>query len=200
MLKIALVPALLLFLIEVIQMKDQGYAYFNAGWNNCDFAQFIVFMWMFIFNQLQIEDSFVIMPELRITLVILSLIKLLFFLRVFEEYGFLVQIILVCCIDLIPFITFYIVFLVLFSLIFSVLKMEIDFENNQQSHIGYFEKMLLETFRSSIGEVGLPKYDALLQEPSSFCRSINVLLIWVVWFLQVFFMLVIMLNFLIAVL
>lgn len=58
--------------------------------------------------------------------------------------------------------------------------------------------MLMETFRSSIGEVGLPKYSAILAEPYSKCGQINQILIWVMWFIQVFFMLVIMLNFLIA--
>jgi hypothetical protein len=109
------------------------------------------------------------MPELRILLVILSLIKLLFFLRVFEEYGFLVQIIMSCCIDLIPFITFYMIALFMFSIIFVVLNMEIDVENNMLRHVGFFQKMLMETFRSSIGEVGLPKYTAIVNEPYSKC-------------------------------
>jgi hypothetical protein len=66
--------------------------------------------------------------------------------------------------------------------------------------MGFFEKMLLETFRSSIGEVGLPKYSVLLGRPDTPCSDINLILIWVIWFVQVFFMLVIMLNFLIAIL
>jgi hypothetical protein len=140
------------------------------------------------------------MPELKIVLVMLSLVKLLFFLRVFEEYGFLVQIIMVCCIDLIPFITFYMIFLFMFSITFVVLNMEVDDANNESKHIGFFEKMLLETFRSAIGEVGLPKYSAILEKPDSYCKSLNIALIWIIWYLQVFFMLVIMLNFLIAVL
>ena len=85
--------------------------------------QFVIFIIIFLFNEIGIEDSFAFMPELRIILVILSLIKLLFFLRVFEEYGFLVQIIMVCCIDLIPFITFYLIFLLMFSVVFVVLQM-----------------------------------------------------------------------------
>ena len=172
MLEIALFPALLLFLVEIIQIQEQGAQYFR-GWNICDFSQFIIFIIIFAFNQFGIEDDFVIMPELRIILVILSLIKLLFFLRVFEEYGFLVQIIMVCCVDLIPFITFYMIFLFMFSISFVVLNMEIDAENNESKHIGFFEKMLIETFRSSIGEVGLPKYTAMLEMPESYCNSIN---------------------------
>jgi hypothetical protein len=90
----------------------------------------VIFIIIFAFNQFGIEDNFVIMPEMRIILVILSFVKLLFFLRVFEEYGFLVQIIMSCVIDLIPFITFYMIFLFIFSITFLVLGMEIDKENN----------------------------------------------------------------------
>lgn len=140
------------------------------------------------------------MPELRIILVILSFVKLMFFLRVFEKYGFLVQIIMSCCIDLIPFIFFYMIAIIMFSLVFATLKMEIDEENNTSRHVGFFEKMLIETFRSSIGEVGLPKYSLLLARPDSVCNTLNIALIWVTWFIQVFFMFIIMMNFLIAVL
>ena len=44
----------------------------------------------------------------------------------------------------------------------------------------------------------MPMY-APLKEDDSMFRSINVTLIWICWFFQAFFMLVIMLNFLIAV-
>jgi uncharacterized membrane protein len=37
MLQIATVPALLLFLVELIQIQEQGSNYFG-GWNNCDFS------------------------------------------------------------------------------------------------------------------------------------------------------------------
>ena len=137
MLQIALFPALLLFLVEIIQIREQGMEYFG-GWNICDFTQFVIFMIIFLFNQFGIEDTFVIMPEFRIILVILSLVKLLFFLRVFEEYGFLVQIIMSCVIDLMPFIVFYMIALFMFSIIFVVLNMEIDVENNMLRHVGFF--------------------------------------------------------------
>jgi hypothetical protein len=84
-------------------------------------------MIVFLFNYIGIDGNNAFLPEIRIILVVLSLIKLLFFLRVFEEYGFLVQIVMSCCIDLIPFITIYLIFLFMFSITFVVLGMEIDF-------------------------------------------------------------------------
>lgn len=140
------------------------------------------------------------MPEIKILLLILTMLKLLFFIRVFEGLGFLVQIILKCCIDLVPFVVSYLVFLLIFTLSFLVLHMEVDGENQTMQHIGTIAKMYIETFRSSIGEVGLPTYTKLLETPESFMRDVDQFLIWALWFIQVFFMLVIMLNFLIAVL
>ena len=45
----------------------------------------------------------------------------------------------------------------------------------------------------------MPKYEKILEKEPSIFKDINIYLIWLVWFVQTFFMLVIMLNFLIAV-
>ena len=59
--------------------------------------------------------------------------------------------------------------------------------------------MLLQTFRTAVGELGIPKYSKILQMEDSVFKSLNIALIWICWFMQTFFMLVIMMNFLIAV-
>lgn len=45
----------------------------------------------------------------------------------------------------------------------------------------------------------MPKYEKISEKHDSIFKDINIYLIWLVWFIQTFFMLVIMLNFLIAV-
>ena len=69
------------------------------------------------------------MPEIKIVLIVLTMIKLLFFLRVFEEFAFLVNIIQKCCMDIGSFIVAYIMFLLIFTMAFMVLDMELDEEN-----------------------------------------------------------------------
>ena len=59
--------------------------------------------------------------------------------------------------------------------------------------------MLLQTFRTAIGELGMPMYGNILAKEESYFKDINIVLIWILWFAFTFFMLVIMLNFLIAV-
>lgn len=83
------------------------------------------------------------MPEAKMLLILLAFLKLLFFVRIFEEYGFLVQMIRLCVIDLIPFITSYMIFLMVFSVCFVVLKMEIDPEVAEVENLSYFQMMFL---------------------------------------------------------
>jgi hypothetical protein len=45
----------------------------------------------------------------------------------------------------------------------------------------------------------MPVYTEILQKDDQLFKSINITLIWATWFFQTFFMLIIMLNFLIAV-
>jgi hypothetical protein len=48
-----------------------------------------------------------------------------------------------------------------------------------------------------MGELAMPGYSAISKKNTGFA-SFNILLMWVLWYVSVFFMLVIMLNFLIA--
>ena len=48
-----------------------------------------------------------------------------------------------------------------------------------------------------MGELAMPGYDAILDKNTKFAKY-NIILMWVLWYISVFFMLVIMLNFLIA--
>lgn len=80
----------------------------------------------------------VYMPELKMLLILLAFLKLLFFVRIFEEYGFLVQMIRLCVLDLIPFIMSYMIFLMVFTVCFVVLKMEIDPEVAEVQNLSYF--------------------------------------------------------------
>jgi hypothetical protein len=128
MLKVAILPAVVLFSIEIIQMREQGVIDYFNGWNIIDFSLFMVFLSLEYFKFIGMDDTMPYMPETKLILIILAFLKLLFFVRIFEDYGFLVQMILLCVLDLIPFIISYIIFLFIFTICFVVLKMEIDEE------------------------------------------------------------------------
>jgi hypothetical protein len=42
--------------------------------------------------------------------------------------------------------------------------------------------MLLQTFRTAIGELGMPMYGNILAKEDSIFKSINIALIWICWF------------------
>ena len=100
---------------------------------------------------------------------------------------------------MIPFIISYVIFLVVFTICFVVLKMEIDPEVAETEGLTYSQKMFLQTFRTALGELGMPVYTEILAKEDQVFKSINITLIWITWYFQTFFMLIIMLNFLIAV-
>lgn len=97
----------------------------------------------------------------------------------------------------------YFTLVLIFSICFTVLGTEIDGEVVDAGAEGYeqseFQLMVLQVFRTSIGELSMPKYDHIKAMDDSFFKSLNIYLIWAAWFLQSFFMLVVMMNFLIAV-
>ena len=172
------------------------------GWNIIDFMQFWIFISLQYFTRGGKNDAGVFIPELKLLLIIMAFLKLLFFIRIFEAYGFLVQMISACVQDLIPFLMSYWIFMIVFSICFVVLNMEIDPEVAEADGLNYFQKTILQTFRTSIGQLGMPTYHNIIRankmNPSIF-NTINIYLIWLIWAIQTFFMLVIMLNFLIAV-
>jgi hypothetical protein len=139
------------------------------------------------------------MPEIKMTLIFLAFMKMLFFVRIFEKFGFLVQMILLCVLDLIPFIISYMIFFMVFTICFVTLRMEVDPEVDLVENLSYFQKMLLQTFRTAIGEVAMPMYGKIMAKEGSIFNSIHIILIWICWFVQIIFMFIIMLNFLIAV-
>jgi hypothetical protein len=61
LMQIAIPPALILFLIEMIQMSQQGIEYF-MGWNLVDFSLFSIFLGFEYLKQMGIEHSALAAP------------------------------------------------------------------------------------------------------------------------------------------
>ena len=74
------------------------------------------------------DNKVIFFPELKLINIILAFMKILFFIRIYEKFRFLVQMILSCVLALVPFIISYIEFLLVFSVYYVVLEMEIDSE------------------------------------------------------------------------
>jgi len=193
MFKIASFPATILLIVEMIQIKWQGIEYFY-GWNMIDFLQLVVFGILFILRFEGLDHQMLYFAQFKLLNIILAIFKLMFFIRIFEAYGFLVQMVVYCVQDLIPFLVCYMTFLLVFAICYTVLQLDIDPEVAENAPIlNKFQQLLLETFRNAIGELALPMYSSILEaqteggtKPANGFLLINVYLIWLVFFVQTY--------------
>jgi hypothetical protein len=130
-------------------------------------------------------------------MVVLAFIKILFFMRIFEDYGFLVQMVLLTLVELIPFFGLFVIATIFFAMCLFVIQVDIDSELAAVDAPRIIV-LLIQVYRVAIGEPGVPKHASLITD-GTFYSTANILLIWGVWFCNTFFMIIIMLNFLIAV-
>lgn len=196
-----------LIMIECMQVRLNGLGYFDSFWNFIDLGEFILFF-LFLCSQkgilgeiLFIEGLCNYSPEIKLILVALAFVKLIFFIRIIDKFGLLVRMIATCFYALIPFIVCFMMFLFMFSFMLIVLNNQIDSEVVEAEYISFVHKTVLQAFRTSIGELGMPRYPNIMEDQSitENQRHLNIYLIWAVWYTQTFTMLVVLLNFIIAV-
>lgn len=145
-------------------MRKLGYEqYFSSIWNKFDITLFILFLVYSIMRF--VNPSQTLIPKsgnkmhsaqlvfwivMNSLLMINSLIKILFFLRIYSKFGMLVQLILSVIIDIKNFIFFFILWLILFSLLYRIagIKIDRDHYKNVNSYLAY----IIVIFRNSIGD------------------------------------------------
>lgn len=104
-----------------------------------------------------------------------------------------------CIHDVFLFLFFYLVFLFYFFLMFLVSGANVS--PDDYSTLQPLTHIWIQVFRNSIGDIATPQFDYWdhFLESDSELRDTGVLLIWLIWFFEILFMLVILLNFLIAI-
>ena len=77
----------------------------------------------------------------------------------------------------------------------------VSFDDSDYSTLLGFMVSFLEVFRSSIGDVRAPLYDYWVDSYSTHPKSATwvIAVIWLIWFANAFFVFIILLNFLIAI-
>ncbi|CDW79314.1 wd-40 repeat protein [Stylonychia lemnae] len=178
---------LLYFLIyEIKQIRVQRSQYFNDGWNYFDFSHIIAFTTFCILDFTnESQDNLIL---IKILVIVLSFMKLFFFLRIYDGFSFLVQMMAGVFKDLKYFLLFFIIFILQFGMIFLVLfkAQQID-EYNGVNKLAYF----LMAFRISSGDFQLDDYHS--QEDGL------VIFTWVIWLIAVMTLNIVFMNFIIAV-
>jgi hypothetical protein len=123
--------------------------------------------------------------------------------RIVEDFGFLGQMVTLTVIDMSYFLFYFIFFVGMFTWINYTFHLIVaNEETNDYPGVMNAMALVVMTFRNSIGDLAPPDYKEWLGEKEELDSSLKVVyvgIIWSVWVIQVIFMIVTLLNFLIAV-
>ena len=155
----------------------------------------ILFGYWNIYNQLYVGTLELTTKLVMIGLILVCLLKLFFFMRIFKKFAYIVTMILEVFTDLRAFLTFYLILIVMCSLIFDVIAVN---PAGEYEKIGPFAGNLFATLRLSLGDFDF----GVLAETDAKKGALDVnqhLLYWIIWLCLVVFSALIFLNFIIAV-
>lgn len=132
-------------------------------------------------------------------------VKILFFMQLSPEYSSLVSMVTSTFGSVGPFIRFLILWMIFFTVLYYNLRIEIEEGDEQYNNLPPILQYFMMTYRDSIGDISIPGYkgwDSKFGNETTKDRAnktIIILLIWVVWLMNQFMCLIVLLNFLIAV-
>ena len=173
---------------ELSHLMIEGMQYLDSAWNYLDILHCTVGFTNAGLQYLQQPQD--LCPKLALILVILiSLFKLFFFLRIYDSLSYIVTMIFQVIKDLQAFITFF------FSLIFICAMVFNSVGINQQKEyhkVGPFAGSFFYTLRLSLGD-----FDFSILDGEQITPYDNILF-WIVWLVTILFSLLIFLNFIIA--
>jgi len=146
-------------------------------------------------------NEIVIVSILYSLLLLVAAYKTMFYIRVYESYGQLVELVTRVMKDVVTFSVFFIGWLLLFSFMYQTIGIEV--EGLEDTNVNRQVSYLLRIFRNSVGDLDAPSmpywYTHALEEDSKTGSIIMIYYGWFIWLLNVFVMVIVLLNFLIAI-
>lgn len=141
------------------------------------------------------------MVFLKIIVIVNMLLKVNYFLRVYERFGLLVNLLGTCVGDIIPFCVYLALYVMLFVMLY--IQSGIDAPERLGFNRRGFGEMLMYVWENSIGNINDPPNTSFYK----FDKKVTTILrpasenymIWFIWFMNQFVIVIILLNFLIAV-
>jgi hypothetical protein len=119
---------------------------------------------------------------------------------VIDSFGFLVEMIITVMVDLFPFVTIFMLMVTFFS--FGIQVMGGAFDDGDYFGLPTQVYSWIQMFRNSVGDITEVDYgvwkDSDGDESLFSQRNIAIFMIWVFWFMNIFIMLIVIVNFLIA--
>ena len=174
-------------------MKSKGMGYVHDIWNIADLLQICVYFFM-VARADQGQDVLFKSSEMyffRCLMIFLMYVKIHDLLRVTEQFGHLVSLILQCLLDLMTFLIYWAMWILFFVCQFMILQL-VSNNGLASKDKGSFRNILLYTFESSVANLHDFRYPHCASE-------IQNTLLLLTWIFQQMIMVIVMLNFLISV-
>ena len=132
-------------------------------------------------------------------IIMAAFLKFMTFLKVDSGFGLLVDSVSQCIIDCIPFTTFLCAWMGLFCLLYRIMGMRID--DGDYGTLNSIATYGIQTYRNTVGDDAvplLPFWDKQTKNP--YIGKFMCFMIWFTWLFNSFLLMLILLNFLIAIL
>jgi hypothetical protein len=166
-------------------MRQYGWDYIKDFWNCIDLFQFGAFLYLFI-NKLvtQFESDSFLEILFSAGILFLSIYKMLYFVRIYDEGMDLLVMIYSIANDLIPYYTAVILLLFALSKIYQVLHMGVNDPDNYYRMIDSdLIKLFMQTIKLSTGDKTPPMLDKTMEGrlEGSASKTVFVFFLEVVW-------------------
>ncbi|CDW86987.1 UNKNOWN [Stylonychia lemnae] len=184
---ISLCALLSILMDEIRQIRIQGKTYFNNAWNYFDSSYIVSYLTLSFFEQISINSDLLVL--LYILAILLTFMKLYFYIRIYDQFSFLVSMMAGVFGDVKYFLAFFMIFILQFGLIFTILFRAKDVaEYRGVELLTYF----LMIFRTASGDYVV---DLFSEQNSSFLVALS----WMIWLIAVVILNIVFMNFIIAV-
>ena len=182
---------------EIIQMLKEGTKeYFKTFWNLQDMIGLTIY-WVYvaacISNRTNQDFRSAIQIYMMTAILTIMFSKICFFIRIFNDYGLLVNLVQTCLSDIVPFCIFLTIWLICFYLLYHVTGIE---SPDRSGQLGVNHENIQDFFYIWSNSIGNIHYWASTTVVSN---EYVMALMSLIWFLNQFFVVIILLNFLIAV-
>lgn len=99
---------------------------------------------------------------IELTLAFFAFFKILYFIRIYDSFGFLVQMVSQTIIETIPFNLFLGFWILLFGISYQILNVEVEgdptSDDLEYPEVSNFIKFMIQSYRNSIGDINTPDY------------------------------------------
>ena len=147
-------------------------------------------------DSLGVQSIMVLIVLLKAFLITHCFVKVVFYLRIYDNVRQFILLVSACVDDFIPFFYFFASQVLMFSFIFSVLDVKFG-PPGQHTDLNPLVVQIIQVYQNSVGAIAPPGYDVWVERMHEmpYTAWSMITLIWLAWFMNQFLLLIILLNF-----